>query len=576
MPEPVAPPTTLDFGDFIRRLFLCPPEAEVYLDWPLTFAAPDNVIYRCRWRDLLLPAALHLPGWNRDAETEVAEAPAAAVVLRRSPGARFVDRLWLDPAKGYAMTRREWTLGNGQRVTFEYGDVLPITARSWMARTSQWFRNGELYEHTVMELEIGPQERERFAVVYPGGAKVADHGRNEVYYTPGGDDILDEMTERFRARYPSTELRSRSHTPWIVLAASAAVAALLVVRRVRSRGGLGLVGGTASIPRRGFTLIEVVVVTAILGLLIALLIPAVQAARESARRAQCANNLRQIGLAVVHYAGIHGEIPAGRPATGRSGFVAVLPFLDSQPAYVSFNFSFAAATIQNITAELSRPAVFVCPSDAGTEHVLPGGPGSRYPAPDPPVGSWPMATTSYGMMYGSLIWYWATEPGVVYDPYGQINGCFNDLPVITMASITDGLSNTVFASERALGFINANRIHPFGRWTDSIDFGGTNTLVYAWMPPNRMFQDASNPAYRTSLLPAMLTSSRHPGGASVLLGDGAVRFVKETINSWAIDPNTNSPVGIIQWIDGYKNVPAPGIWQALATRSGGEIVGADY
>ena len=286
--------------------------------------------------------------------------------------------------------------------------------------------------------------------------------------------------------------------------------------------------------------------------------------------AQCDNNLRQIGLAVSQYAGVHGQLPPGRLANLRSGFVAVLPFLEAQPGYAAYNFSLPPYTVQNITAEMSRTVVFVCPSDAGTEDFLPGGPDSRPPAPDPPGGEWPIATTSYGLMYGTLMFGWDSRTGPVYDPYGQINGCFNDLPVITIAGITDGLSNTAFASERALGFMNANRILPYGRWTSS---DNPDTLLYAWDVPNAVFRNWSHPIYRTYALPFELASSMHPGGVNVLFGDGSVHFVKDTISSWPIDPTTNSPIGIIHWIDGFKNVPPPGVWQALITRSGGEVIG---
>jgi hypothetical protein len=97
-----------------------------------------------------------------------------------------------------------------------------------------------------------------------------------------------------------------------------------------------------------------------------------------------------------------------------------------------------------------------------------------------------MATTSYGVMYGSFIYSFESRPDPGYDPYGQINGCFNDLPAIRAAMITDGLSNTMFASERATGFINANRVHPIGEWTDS---GGASSLLYAWSSPNSVFRD---------------------------------------------------------------------------------------
>ncbi len=176
-------------------------------------------------------------------------------------------------------------------------------------------------------------------------------------------------------------------------------------------------------------------------------------------------------------------------------------------------------------------------------------------------------------MYGTLINSWESRPDPAYDPYGQINGCFNDLPVITIAGITDGLSNTAFASERALGFINADRIQPDGQWTSSIAAG---TLLYAWDAPNTLFRNWSRPGYKVSVLPVQLVSSQHPGGANVLLGDGSVRFVKETINSWPFDPTSMSPLGIIHWVDGFKNVPSPGVWQALVTRSGAEVISGEY
>jgi prepilin-type N-terminal cleavage/methylation domain-containing protein/prepilin-type processing-associated H-X9-DG protein len=323
-------------------------------------------------------------------------------------------------------------------------------------------------------------------------------------------------------------------------------------------------------PRRGMTLIELLVVIVIIGVLIALLIPAVQAARRAAARSSCTNNLRQVGLGISQYADVYAQLPPGRPMDYRSAYVAILPFLEAQPGYQAYNFSVAPATVDNLTAELSRPNVFVCPSDSGTTPILPGGPNSRSPAPDPADGYWPMATTSYGLMFGSLYYPWDSRPDPAYDPFGQINGCFNDLPSITLAGITDGLSNTIFVGERATGFINAGRISPFGEWTSA--YAGT-TPVYAWDRPNKLFTQWSNGPYRASSLPASLVSSMHAGGANVLLGDGSVRFVKETIDSWPIDPATNAPVGIIQGIDGFKDVPRAGVWQALSTRSDGELLG---
>jgi len=372
--------------------------------------------------------------------------------------------------------------------------------------------------------------------------KVIDHRRVHVDSLPEGDDFLYELAGRFRQFFHQG-------------------------KKAASTDQIDPTG------RRGFTLIEILVVIVIIGILIALLIPAVQMARRAAARASCANNMRQISLGLNQYGSVYSQLPSGRPSSGRSGFVAILPYLEGQNVYDSYNFSVLPATVENLTAELARPNVFVCPSDAGTAQILPGGPNSRFPAPDPPLGSWPMAATSYGLMFGTLVFPWDSRPDPSYDPLGQMNGCFNDTKSITYAGITDGLSNTAFASERALSFINAGRISPFGRWTDSI---GGSTLLYAWHPPNSVFRDWSRSGYRAGLLPALLVSSQHSGGVNVLLGDGSVRFVKATVNSWPLDPTTHGPQGLIQVSgDGFSNVPSPGVWQALITRAGGEILG-DY
>ena len=95
-------------------------------------------------------------------------------------------------------------------------------------------------------------------------------------------------------------------------------------------------------PRRGFTLIELLVVIAIIGVLIALLLPAVQAAREAARRSQCSNNLKQIGLALHNYEGAIGAMPWGEGPGGWNDWSALclmLPYIEQKPLYDSLNFA---------------------------------------------------------------------------------------------------------------------------------------------------------------------------------------------------------------------------------------------
>lgn len=133
--------------------------------------------------------------------------------------------------------------------------------------------------------------------------------------------------------------------------------------------------------RRGFTLIECLVVIVIIGLLVGLLLPAVQAAREAGRRMQCAANLRQIGMAVHNYRSAFSVFPTSQLySRGGSGYqnnayselTFILPFAEQKPLYDSINFDFAeietgeAPLLLNHTARNTKVAIFLCPSDSGT------------------------------------------------------------------------------------------------------------------------------------------------------------------------------------------------------------------
>ena len=135
-----------------------------------------------------------------------------------------------------------------------------------------------------------------------------------------------------------------------------------ILRRLR---GPRDVGAPA---RRGFTLIEVLVVISIVGMLIVLLLPAVQAAREAARRTQCSNNLKQLGIALGNYVGRHGVFPRGCNGRGYSFHTMLLADLDQTPLYDSINFQVTAHTIvlkgdPNSTVAASKLSAFLCPSD---------------------------------------------------------------------------------------------------------------------------------------------------------------------------------------------------------------------
>lgn len=335
--------------------------------------------------------------------------------------------------------------------------------------------------------------------------------------------------------------------------------------------------------RRGFTVIEVLVVTAIIGVLIALLLPAAQAAREAARRLQCGNNLKQLGLAVQGYSDVNGVLPPAA-ATGPvwsnnfSMKARVLPYLEQSALFDAMNMSFFQESIPNATSLTTMVATFLCPSDGnvpcGTYDVA--GPGARQ-----------IGYTNYPNNLGTT----PTNNGGRYDGPAYFMGAAGIpsvsrlAPIVTLAGITDGTSSTAIWSEIVRGkngtsFPGANQVYEMdipppstnaavplsiylkaceatstlagfdhkGRiWgTDAAAQGGGYSHI---MPPNRkacVFQGQTQPLEYSAM--CVGASSFHPGGVNVGFLDGSVRFVKDDV--------------------------APQTWWAIATRAGGEIVDA--
>jgi prepilin-type N-terminal cleavage/methylation domain-containing protein/prepilin-type processing-associated H-X9-DG protein len=324
----------------------------------------------------------------------------------------------------------------------------------------------------------------------------------------------------------------------------------------------------------GFTLIELLVVIAIIGVLISLLLPAVQAAREAARRAQCTNNLKQLALALHNYHDVNNALPAGMAvtalpsgafATSHGLFVPLLPYLEQGPLYASANFNVTLFDPPNSTVRATGLSALWCPSDIGVD-----APGavygvSRYTSYVGNLGPWTHQPTNVGQL------------GVLA---GQLQGLFHYQSALRLAEVTDGTSTTLALGEHAAGlrprFLPAASVPFFHLWFSG-DYRDTNfQALFPMNPQNR--------APTTTANAISAASSFHPGGCNFAFLDGSVRFLKDTIDSWPIDRATQLPVGVTRAAAvppsnarPYALAPTvrPGIYQALSTRNGGEAVSAD-
>jgi prepilin-type N-terminal cleavage/methylation domain-containing protein/prepilin-type processing-associated H-X9-DG protein len=303
--------------------------------------------------------------------------------------------------------------------------------------------------------------------------------------------------------------------------------------------------------RPAFTLVELLVVIAVIGILVALLLPAVQAAREAARRASCTNNLKQIGLALQNYESAHKCFPVARnpyPLV-HSSLSRLLPYCEQANLQSLINYSVPLSDPVNANASTVSVSFFICPSDGVTGRV----------SGMPDAGSNYVANNGSGQVGYGLI---ASGDGV----FTQTNQGFR--------SLVDGSSNTAAFSESLLGrgqpgtppdprydvleLAGGSDTTPTacsggggtwsgrrgGKWLDG-HYG--NTLYNHFYTPNPAgIWDCGNGSHNKGLSTAR---SKHPGGVNLALCDGSVRFVANSISS-----------------------PT---WQALSTRSGGEILG-DY
>jgi len=308
---------------------------------------------------------------------------------------------------------------------------------------------------------------------------------------------------------------------------------------------------------RGFTLVELLVVIAIIGILVALLLPAVQAAREAARRMSCSNNIKQLGIAFHNYHDTYKKLPApyslnrldqlGAPLPGPRGDTAhswgtaLLPFMEQQPLYDQFDlrlpfFSpFGPYTYDNQTPSQERVDIFQCPSTAGgpriNDFVVPG-----FGIP------WKVARSDYCSTNGILfVWANAFYTPAVGQPLTDRDGVLNQPNQWTaFRDVTDGTSSTITIIERA----GANNIWRDGKlivgggpgvgtagggWADILngEFWFAGSLYDGTGPTGPCLINCTNEDTRGAY-------SFHPGGVQALLTDASVQFISQTADTVVI------------------------------------------
>jgi len=299
--------------------------------------------------------------------------------------------------------------------------------------------------------------------------------------------------------------------------------------------------GTKSL-KSAFTLVELLVVIAIIGVLVALLLPAVQSAREAARRSQCSNNLKQLGLGVTQYADINrGAFPAGSYACCSGTWqVAMLPFIEQKALFDQYkgfgqinasgeidsvNMRYSSSVNVPVTSQVIK--AYTCPSDNKvatrntiTFHNYVANHGNTAMARKTPYG---VRTDGQPNRYGKA-------------PFISISNTGQTPQVMRASDMSDGLSSTMAFSETIKG--QNGDLRGFGWWQ-----GGSHFETY--QAPNSNQPDVAeqdqfcngqrpNPPCigntSTGLPEGIGARSRHPGGVQVTMCDGSVRFMSDNVN----------------------------------------------
>jgi prepilin-type N-terminal cleavage/methylation domain-containing protein/prepilin-type processing-associated H-X9-DG protein len=349
--------------------------------------------------------------------------------------------------------------------------------------------------------------------------------------------------------------------------------------------------------KHGFTLVELLVVIAVIGVLVALLLPAIQAAREAARRSSCINNLKQIGVALLNHESAYKEFPEGisLPTSGNRanwGWAAhLLPYMEQQDLYDALDVkannlreSFDSATNKDAYVALLRTRVesYICPSDTPPlvnrswfQRKLVTG--VSYPDPEdenPNPNQLAVATASY---VGNLGWTrldWTkynTGLGIGPGPY-PARGVLVLNHGVRISEISDGTSKTIAVGERHWEYSNDPRSG--GPVQGAIWAGGPRTGFGGgtqYVSATATLADASVQQNNGIIQQDRTYSSAHPGGCNYVFADGSVQFITDTINfnaSGAPDWKAGSPTGTTEDL----SPEYCGIFQRLCLKDDGNAV----
>lgn len=283
--------------------------------------------------------------------------------------------------------------------------------------------------------------------------------------------------------------------------------------------------------RSAFTLVELLVVIAIVGILVSLLLPAVQFARESARRMQCQNHLKQISLAVHQYHDALKLLPPGDTSgnlAGASAFTAILPFLEHSDTVQFYDFSKGNSHPHNRQVVSQRIPIYLCPSCRFVRGVPIHGCDVNDRAP----GSYAFCSGSGDPWAGVSPAGPANNGAIVYPPSGTT----------TFGSITDGTSNTFLAGESHWGFIdylftsgpcNGQVRGGFTYWSSPYPLATMFTTKGGFNPQTMAGDTKRLSNFRSS----------HPGGVNMTNCDGSVRFWSEQTHFGILDASATRDRG---------------------------------